>query len=116
MATDQLTASTGDGSLTNTGTPQNSAAANGLAGGTPSSIQPGTNNNLLTNTGGIPLTVGPLTTVNVGTKSAQIVASQPVKAHQIHPALFVVSFVLLAVAVFLFYATTRADKSTTTRR
>lgn len=112
MASTELPTTVNNGSLSSTNSPQTSVPANGISGGSPSSIQPGTANDLLTSKNGIPLSPGPLTTVSVGTtKSQPVVAAK--NGSNIHPGLFIFALFLFVVALGMFYATSRADKTTT---
>lgn len=116
MATNQLTTGTGSGVQSTTQTPQ--SAGQGATGGTQSSnVQPGTATALLSSPGGLPLQGTKLTTVSLNAATPATVASvspatSPPK-HHVNTALFGFSALLLAVAVVLFWATSRSVKNTT---
>jgi hypothetical protein len=101
-----------NGSQTTTSGLQQSVAANGISGGTPSSIQPGTAASTLTSTGGITLQQTALSTVSLGTASANVSVAQPVH-HKINAGLLGFSLTLLVFAIALFWYTGRAEKNTT---
>ncbi len=92
---------------------QSTVAANGVSGGTPSSIQPGTNNSVLLNTGGIPLSPGALSTVSLGSAASQTTVAAPVHHHKISPGLLGFALAMFVFAVGLFWYMSRAEKNTT---
>ena len=108
-----LNTTTSTGFQKDTGTPQASASASDVAGGTPSTIQPSSNGSLLVSNNGIPLQVSPVTTVAVAPTSAQTSAVTPVRDHHINATLLGFSVLLFIVGIALFYFMGRADKSTT---
>ena len=108
-----LNTTTSTGFQRNTGTPQSSAPANDVAGGTPSTIQPTSTNNLFVSSNGIPLNVTPVTTVSVAPSSASASTLAPVRTHHVNGALLGFSVLLFVVGLALFYFMGRADKSTT---
>ena len=117
MATKQLTTtSAGSGVQSTTQTPQ--SAGQGADGGAQSSsVQPGTATALLNNSGGVPLGGAVLTTVSLNgatpaTVSSVSPASSPPK-HHVNMALLGSSTLLLAVALALFWLTSRSVKNTT---
>lgn len=92
---------------------QSTVAANGVSGGTPSTIQPGTNNSVLLNTGGIPLTPSSLSTVAIGPAGSQTATLAQPHHHTFNPALLGFPVVLFILAIGLFWLMGRAEKNTT---
>lgn len=114
MASDApLTTTTSSGSQTTTTGLQSSVPANDISGGTPSSIQPGTDSGALVSTGGIPLTQTPLSTINIGRASTQSSTGVPQAARHINPVLLGFSGLLFVVGLLLFWLTNRSAKNTT---
>lgn len=116
MASNNLlttTTNSGSQSTASDSSLQSSVAANSVSGGTPSSIQPGTNSTVLFGTGGIPLGQTSLATVPLvgsATQTATVVQSPH---HKVNPALLGFSVVLFIVAIALFWFMGRDEKSTT---
>lgn len=111
-----LTTGTNSGIQTGTQSPQNSVQPSGFSGAPTSAVQPGTNNTLLnnSNSAGIPLGSAQLSTVSLaGASTTAQTATTTTPHHRIHPALFGFSALLLIVAVYMFWTTSKSAKNTT---
>lgn len=117
MAQNNLATTTANGGeQTTTGSPQNATAVGSFTGQQASAVQPGTASNLLANQpgqSGLPLRGTQLTTVNLKTSTAATATPSATPARHLNPALFVVSGILLVVAVVLFWTAARSAKTTT---
>lgn len=114
---DQLTAVSGSGTQTTTGTPQAVPVTAGFGGGTQSSgVQPGTATALLNSGQGVELTQTSLPTVSLDNSTAgQTTSVVPlaVKAHHINAGLLSVPVLLILAAGIFFWLTNRSAKTTT---
>jgi hypothetical protein len=108
------TTTTESGTQTATQSPQAASGA-GFNGTSASGVQPGTASTLLTQaSGGVPLHGGSLTTVNINAATAsQVQPAAVAPKHHVNPALFGMSVLLFAVAIALFWLTSRSEKNTT---
>lgn len=111
---DQLTTTTSSGQQGTTQSPQAAGQA-GNTGTQATSVQPGTATALLDGQNGVPLHGQALTVVNINAATATVAqpASKPTAKRHINAPLMGVSVFFLAVAIVLFWLTSRSVKTTT---
>src|SRR5580765_1030313 len=115
---DQLTATSGSGTQTTTGTPQSVPITAGFGGGTQASgVQPGTATSLLNSSQGVELTPTALPSVSLDstTTAGKTTSVIPLaaKPHHLNLGLLGISAVLVVVAIVLFWSMNRSAKNTT---
>jgi cobalamin biosynthesis Mg chelatase CobN len=110
-----LTATSGSGTQSTTQSPQSAGTSNISAGQTASGVQPGTASNLLSeSSGGVSLHPTALPSVNLSTvKASQVQAVSAPAPHHFNPVLGVLAVLFFAVAIAMFWFTSRSEKITT---